>query len=158
MLTIITSITGFIGGFLPTLLKIYQGKQDQKHELAILKLQMEAQAQGHQERLAEIEANADIQSEINLPNAVKYQETGSKVIDGILGFLNGTVRPVITYAFAGLYGVHKYTVIQIARETGETALEAIKGSYSEFDQSAFMLVLSYYFGQRAAVKIFGLHK
>jgi hypothetical protein len=63
-----------------------------KHELAVMQLQMQMQAQGHQEQLEEINAQADISESAAL---YKTYTTGISWVDA----LNGTVRPVIAYAF-----------------------------------------------------------
>ncbi|WP_019223831.1 hypothetical protein [Bartonella rattaustraliani] len=41
MLTLLGSLLGFLSSAFPDLLKIWRDKEDRKHELAILQLQME---------------------------------------------------------------------------------------------------------------------
>jgi len=47
MLTLLGSLLGFISSAFPDLLKIWQDKQDRKHELQILDRQMEQMRLGH---------------------------------------------------------------------------------------------------------------
>lgn len=157
MLTILTSIIGFVGGFVPDILKYFKQKQDNAHELEVLKLQMEAQKQAHTERLEEINAQADISESQALYQSAKVEYSGVKWVDAIIGFLNGTVRPIVAYLFVGLYAVVKLAqVYSMVHGSGTTYLDAVKYTYTELDMSCLMLVLSYYFGQRMATKVFKL--
>jgi hypothetical protein len=166
MLTAITSIIGFLGGFIPTILKLFQSMEDHKHELAILKVQAEMQAQGHKERLeeiklssevkiAEIEAEADSKESENLYKPMQPIQTGWSVADGILNLYNGTIRPTVTYGFVFFYWIVKYAQYQVLQANNQNTWANIKELYGEFDQSALVLVLSYYFGQRQARWVFG---
>jgi hypothetical protein len=60
MLSIATAIIGFLGAFAPEIIKYFNTKRDQAHELEILKVQAEMQKEGHLEKMEEINANADI--------------------------------------------------------------------------------------------------
>ena len=157
MLTILTSIIGFVGGFVPDILKYFKQKQDNAHELEVMKLQMEAQEKLHTQRLEEINAQADIAESKALYESAKIEYTGVGWVDGTIGFLNGTVRPVVAYLFVGLYSVVKLAqVYSMVEGSGTTYLDAVKYTYTELDMSCLMLVLSYYFGQRMATKVFKL--
>ena len=156
-MTIVTSIIGFIGGFIPDILKYFKQKQDNAHEIEILKLQMEAQKQLHTERLEEINAQADISESKALYESAKTQLTGVGWADAALALLNGTVRPVVAYLFVGLYCVVKLAqVYSMTTASGTTILDAVKYTYTELDMSMLVLVLSYYFGARMASKVFRL--
>lgn len=60
MITLLGSLLGFLSAAFPDFLKLFRDAQDRKHELKILELQMQQQAQGHVNRLEEIQVNADI--------------------------------------------------------------------------------------------------
>jgi len=157
MFTILTSIIGFVGGFIPDILKYFKQKQDNAHEIDILKLQMEAQSQLHTEKLEEINAQADISESKALYESAKVTPTGVGWADAVLGLLNGTVRPVVAYLFVGLYCTVKLAQVwSMTTASGTTILDAIKYTYTELDMSCLMLVLSYYFGQRMASRVFRL--
>ena len=137
MITLLGSLLGFLSAAFPDFLKLFRDTQDRKHELRILELQMEQQAQGHSNRLEEIQVNADIAESRAL-----YQtyNTGIRWVDA----LNGTVRPVIAYSFFLLYTVVK--VMQFS--AGLPWL-----LWTEEDQAIFAGIISFYFGQRAMAKI-----
>lgn len=139
MIALLGSLLGFISGAVPDIFKIFQDKRDKEHELEILKLQMEQQAQGHAEKLAEIDATADVAEQAAI---YKTYSTGIGWVDA----LNGTVRPVIAYAFFLLYSVVK--VLQFHNGLNWQL-------WTEEDQVIFATVISFYFGSRAMQKARG---
>lgn len=157
MIALLGSLLGFVGGFIPQILKYFQNKQDYAHEIDIMKLQMEAQAQLHTERLEEINAEADINESKALYESAQIEKTGVRWADALLAVYNGTVRPTITYLFTGLYVTVKIgQVASMVKGSGTSVLDAVKYTYTEVDMSCLMLVLSYWFGQRMASKVFKL--
>lgn len=157
MIALLGSVLGFIGGFIPDILKFFKAKQDNKHELEVLKLQMQAQAQLHTERLEEINATADIEESKALYTSAKIEQTGVKWADALLALYNGSVRPSITYLFTFLYCAVKIAqVYSMVHVSGTGVLDAIKYTYTDIDMSCLMLCLSYYFGQRMSAKVFHL--
>lgn len=135
MITLLGSLLGFLGSAFPNLLNIYREKKDREHELAILKLQMEQQAQGHAERLEEINAQADIAEASTI-----YHTYTTNI--GWVDALNGTVRPVIAYAFFSLYAFVKFFQWQ----------SGVLDLWTDEDWCIFSAVISFYFGQRAMNK------
>ena len=139
MMTLLGSLLGFISAAFPDLLKLFRDGQDRKHELTILRLQMEQQAQGHANRLEEIHVEADIAESRAL---YRTYNTGIRWVDA----LNGTVRPVIAYSFFMLYAVVK--MMQFSADLPWLL-------WSEEDQAIFAGIISFYFGQRAMSKVRG---
>lgn len=137
MITLLGSLLGFLSAAFPDFLKLFRDAQDRKHELKILELQMQQQAQGHSNRLEEIQVNADITESQAL---YRTYNTGIRWVDA----LNGTVRPVIAYSFFLLYAVVK--VMQFS--AGLPWL-----LWTEEDQAIFAGIISFYFGQRAMSKL-----
>lgn len=157
MFTILSSIIGFVGGFIPDILKYFKQKQDNAHELEVMKLQVEAQSKLHVEKLEEINAEADIAESKALYESAKIIPTGVGWADAALALLNGTVRPVVAYLFTGLYCTVKLAqVYSMVHGSGTTFLDAVKYTYTEMDMSCLILVLSYYFGARMSSKVFRL--
>jgi len=157
MIALVASALGFLGGFIPDIIKYFNGKQDNAHELAILELQIKAQSQLHTERLEEINAEADISESKALYSYAKVELTGVKWADALLAIYNGSVRPSITYLFTGLYCTVKLAqVYSMVTASGTGILDAVKYTYTEVDMSCLMLCLSYYFGQRMSAKVFHL--
>ena len=145
MITLIGALLGFISSAFPDLLKIWRDAADRKHELAILQMQMEQQRQGHTNHLEEINVQADIAESRAL---YKTYHTGIKWVDA----LNGTVRPVLAYAFFLLYFTIK--CMQFAMVDLASPLPwHMDMLWSVEDQAIFAGIISFYFGQRAMSKV-----
>lgn len=145
MTTVLATLLGFVSSAFPDLLKIWRDAADRKHELAILQMQMEQQAQGHSNRLEEINVQADIAESRAL---YKTYNTGVRWVDS----LNGTVRPVLAYAFFLLYTSVKWAQISMLLNTA-TLQEALPLVWQMEDQAIFAGIISFYFGQRAMSKL-----
>ncbi len=139
MITLLGAIVGFISAAFPDFLKLFKDSQDRKHELTILKLQMEQQAQGHLSKLEEIQTQADIAESRAI---YRTYHTGIRWVDA----LNGTVRPVVAYSFFALYAAVK--VMQFSANLPWLL-------WTEEDQAIFAGIISFYYGQRAMAKMRG---
>ena len=145
MVTLLGSLLGFISAAFPDFLKLIRDHQDRKHELTILQLQMQQQAQGHSNRLEEINVQADISESRAL---YKTYNTSIKWVDA----LNGTVRPVLAYAFFLLYASVKWAQISMLLDSS-TLSQVLPLIWQMEDQAIFAGIISFYFGQRAMSKL-----
>ena len=148
MLTLLGSLLGFVTSAFPDLLGLFRDWQDRKHELAILDRQMEQMALGHQQRLEEIEVQADIAESKALYRHDK--PVGVAWVDS----LRASVRPIITYAFfflfASVKGSALYVLIAVE---GLLLAEALPRIWDPETQALFAAVMSFWFGQRALNKL-----
>ena len=172
MLSILSAILGFAAPFLPELLKYFTRSQDNAHELAMMKLQLEAKAQEHLYRMEEINVQG-INEIIELHKPT--QSFGVQLLDAAKGyglsgwalypafylfcaldFIAGFVRPGITYAAFAFYVAVKWAQLSIA-QTGSTGSlsVALLQVWSAEDLAIVVLVLSYWFGNRSAKAAFG---
>jgi hypothetical protein len=107
MLSLFSTLGGLLISGLPNLLDFFQHKADQKHELALARVQMELQlqmmAQGFaaQERMEEIRTD-QIAMETDAQMTVAAYDHDKKIMDNasrwVVNFV-GTVRPMVTYIF-----------------------------------------------------------
>ena len=146
MITLLGALLGFISSTFPSLVKLWQDASDKKQELAILQLQMQAQAQGHNERIEEINTQADITESAAI---YKTYATGISWVDA----LNGTVRPVIAYAFFVLYATVKFISFSALPATGVPFVVVYSTLWTGDDSAIFAGIISFYFGQRAMSKL-----
>jgi hypothetical protein len=144
MIALLGSLLGFASSAVPDIFKIFQERADRKHELEIIKLQMKQQEQGHIQRLEEINTTADI---AETKAIYKTYNTGITWVDA----LNGTVRPVLAYAFFLLYAAVK--ISQLASHPELPLAEALPLVWSDEDSAIFAGIVSFYFGQRAMQKV-----
>lgn len=143
MITVMSALMGFISAAFPDMLKLIRDHQDRKHELRILELQLRQQAQGHSQRLEEIHAQADI-AEVS----AIYQTYQANIewVDA----LNGTVRPVLAYAFFLFYALVK--ILQFSLLPEQPFPWQLQALWSIEDQAIFAGIISFYYGQRAMSK------
>ena len=175
MLALLSAVFGFLAPFLPEVIKYLRAVQDNKHELAMLEMRMRLGAQEHLWRMEEITARADIEEarELHKPAA----SFGVQLLDAaerwaekwwgkwlilpafyafvFLDFVAGMVRPTITYAAFFFYAAYKWACFQTARSIGGSQLDAILATWGDQDWAVLTLVLSYWFGHRAAKAAFG---
>ena len=143
MITVLSTLVGFISAALPEMFKLFRDHQDRKHELRILDLQLRQQAQGHTQRLEEIHAQAD---SAEADAIYKTYHTNIEWVDA----LNGTVRPVLAYAFFLFYAGVK--LMQFALLPEAPLPWQVQDLWSVEDQAIFAGIISFYYGQRAMSK------
>jgi hypothetical protein len=107
MLSLFSTLGGLLISGLPKLLDFFQNKADQKHELALarvqveLQLQMMAQGFAAQERMEEIRTD-QIAMETDAQMTVAAYDHDKKIMEEasrwVVNFV-GTVRPMVTYIF-----------------------------------------------------------
>jgi hypothetical protein len=107
MLSLFSTLGGLLISGLPKLLDFFQNKADQKHELALSRIQVEMQlqmmAQGFaaQERMEEIRTDQiAMQAEAQMTEAaLKHDEKVLEKASQWVANYVGTVRPTVTYIF-----------------------------------------------------------
>ena len=107
MLSLISTLGGLLISGLPKLLDFFQNKADQRHELALARVQMELQlqmlAQGYaaQAQIEEIRTD-QIAMETDAQMTVAAYDHDKKIMEKasrwVVNFV-GTVRPMVTYIF-----------------------------------------------------------
>lgn len=140
--TLLASLLGFVGSIVPECFKIFQDKRDRAHELEILKMQFEQQKLGLSQRLEEVRLQVDAEAAKAMYGTYKI---GVQWVDA----LNGTVRPVLAYAFFALYATVKVLQWFQFQAIVASAFEMAGLLWSAEDQAIFAAIISFYFGHRA---------
>lgn len=148
MVTLFGTLLGFFGSAFPDFLKLFRDRQDRAHELAVMDRQMDLAKLGHSQRLGEVR----IQSQALEARALYHHARRTKI--AWVDSLAGSVRPVITYAFFGLYALVKVAQWHVIFQVSEnpTWLEVIVHLWQDEDQALFAAVMSFWFGHRALSK------
>jgi len=111
---------------------------------------MEQMRIGHNQRLEEIEVQADI------AESKALYKHDARVGIGWVDGLRASVRPIITYAFFMLFAAVKgsglYMLIVVE---GLLIAEALPRIWDEETQALFAAVMSFWFGSRALSKFRG---
>jgi hypothetical protein len=173
MLALLSAVFGFAAPFLPEVVRLFREKADRQHELDMLRLRMENAGKEHSWRLEEINATADIEEAktirapgvsfgVQLLDASKEWAStkwGRFMVSPVfwlfafLDFASGMVRPVITYGVVSLWAAVKWEAYRVAVAAQIPA--PLVSVWGEQDFAVLTLVLSYWFGSRAAKAAFG---
>lgn len=148
MLSIIGTLIGLLGSFLPELLKYFNNREDHKHEKDMFALQVQLKEKEHQFRVDELNITADIEESKALYQSSEQRLTGSKIIDGLIALYNSSVRPTITYIFVFGYFFIKYAQYTVASSADLTKWEIIAKLWNSEDMAAFMTIIGFWFGGR----------
>lgn len=171
MLTILASILGFAGPFIPELIKLFRSKQDNAHELAMMEIQAKNAEKAYLYKVDELNLNADITE----MQTIRQPQTsfGVQVLDAakdwpklivvpifylfaLLDFFTGMVRPVITYSVVGFYFFYKWALYDLAlRNSGGEWQTAINATWTESDWALLLSTVAYWFGSRVVKSQFG---
>lgn len=146
MITLIASLLGFLSSGLPQVMKYFQQKTEFQHELEIMDRQIEFAKLEHTQamEIAAIQADTAQTAEI-----YKTYNTGVSWVDAF----NGTVRPILTYAFFALYCYVKYMQFQMVNDT-MPIMTILTIVWTVEDQALFSSIIAFYFGNRTFGKVF----
>ena len=160
MFTLLTTVVSFLTGGLPSILKFFQDKSDQSHELAMAQLQMERElkmaeagylAQAHIEEIKteQVAIQSATQERVAL-----YQhdiEIGKGASQWVIN-ARAMVRPTITYGlffllvFVDIFGFY------YAISTGVEFVTAMDQLWDDDTQTIWASVVSFWFGTQAFSK------
>lgn len=148
MLTLLGSLLGFLSAGIPKVLEYFEKKQENKLQLDIIKAQAAAAKDGHQLDIAmyNIKRSAEEQKML-LDHDIEIGKS-----QGWAGNLRTSVRPIITYAFFGVFAIVKLSLLYHFLTSGVDFNMAIEMIWDEETQAIFAAVISFWFGSRAIVR------
>ncbi len=136
MLSILGSLLGFAGSAVPAITDSFARKADHKHEIEKMKVMAELKASGYDHEMkmyeqqgADKEHDRLIQHDISINKGT-----------GIIAGLQKSVRPVITYAFFGLFATIEITLLMEALDKGTevpTGTGGLLGSSFDKDPTGY---------------------
>ena len=149
MMTIIGSLLGFGTSFLPEVLNYFKRGQEQKYELQRMQMEMELMAKRSELNIAELDKESEIKETEGL---YKHDNVDA---GGFINALRGSVRPIITYAFFGLFVAIKVTaLISLMNQTGVSLNMALDTIWDDQTAGLFAAIMSFWFGNRAVSKYY----
>lgn len=165
MIALLSALFGFFSSAVPDLFKLFRDAKDRAHELAVLKLQIEydreklaattsENALARQQQLQAIEAESFAQEQVALNARIKDSLTGIHWVDA----LSGSVRPIITYAFFGLYVLVKAAQFSILMhpelpwQSDVSVAQALVSLWTQEDVAIFSAIMAFWFGSRAMLR------
>ena len=143
MISLLGSLLGFGTSFLPKVMDFFQDRAYKAHELKVMSLQIEQAERIAQIKLEQINVEADVREIESLHKSM--QPTGVPFIDG----LRGSVRPVITYVFMGLFIFVEVSAYLSLTAAGVSSLDAVDAVWTDEVMGLFAAIISFWFGGRA---------
>ena len=150
ILTLMGSALGFLGSAVPRIFDMVDEWQDRKHEVEMVKLNMEAAKVQHSLRLEEINAKADIAQSKAI---YKHDSSIQTKPGGFINALRGSVRPVVTYIFlAWFVSVKAFALYALVCLEGLMIAQAMPIIYDEGSAALFSCIIAFWFGSRVLNK------
>ena len=147
MLALLSPLFGIFGSLLPSIVRIFERKQEIKYELDMAKLKIDA---------AERQADLQFNVEVVKATAVERQHLldHDKSLDGgvYLNALRASIRPVITYAFFFLFCAVKIAAAWTMIANGQSIPEMLKAVWDVETMSLFSTIIAFWFGSRMMEK------
>jgi hypothetical protein len=160
MFTLLTTVVSFLTGGLPSILKFFQDKSDQSHELQMAQLQMErelkmaeagylAQARVEEIKTDQVAMQTSVQERVAL--YAHDIEIGKGASTWVIN-ARAMVRPTITYGlffllvFVDIFGFY------YAISTGVEFVTAMDQLWDDDTQTIWASVVSFWFGTQAFSK------
>ena len=147
MLALLSPLFGIFGSLLPSIVRIFERKQEIKYELDLTRLKIDA-----------AERQADLQFDIEAikAHAVERQSIldHDKSLDGgkFINALRASIRPVITYSFFFLFCAVKIAAAYAMLATGQSVPEMLKAVWDVETMSLFSTIVAFWFGSRMMEK------
>ncbi len=153
MMTLLGSLLGFGTSFLPEILNYFKAGQEHKHNLERMQLEMDLMARRSELKLQELDKQAEIKETEGL---YKHDSIDA---GGFVNALRGSVRPVITYAFFGLFvAIKAVAVMTLMNDQGADLAGALNVIWDDNTAGLFAAIMSFWFGNRAVSKYYGVKK
>lgn len=147
MLALLSPLFGIIGSLLPSIVRIFERKQEIKYEIELTKIKLDA---------AERQADLNFNIEMVKNDAVSRQSAldHDKSLDGgkFINALRASIRPVITYSFFFLFVAVKIAAAYVMLSTGQSVPEMLKAVWDVETMSLFSTIIAFWFGSRVIEK------
>lgn len=142
-LALISPLLGVFTSVIPGVLEMFKQRQENAHEAAMVKLRMDAAAQGVDLsiRLEEAKADANEGESLRQHDAAL---SGGKFIDA----LRASIRPVITYVFFFLFVIIKGSALYVMLSTGMPITTALPAIWDTETTALFGAIMGFWFGSR----------
>jgi hypothetical protein len=139
MITLLGSLLGFGTSFLPEVLNYFKANQEHKHNMEMMTRRSELQLEV-----------MDKQAEIKETEGLYKHD--SMDAGGFINALRGSVRPVITYVFFGLFVAIKVTALIALMNSGNDLGRSLSLIWDDNTSGLFAAIMSFWFGGRSISK------
>lgn len=147
MLALLSPLFGILGSLLPSIVRIFERRQEIKYEIELTKVKIEA-----------AERQADIQFQIEEIKADAESRQSAlehdKSIDGgrYINALRASIRPVVTYTFFFVFCAVKIAAAYVMLSTGQSVPDMLNAVWDVETMSLFSTIIAFWFGSRVIEK------
>jgi hypothetical protein len=148
MISLLGTLMGFGTSIIPEILGYFKQKQADAHELEILGAKAKYAEQLSQLKIAELDAQAEIEETKGLYAHDRSIDSGK-----FINALRGSVRPIVTYLFFLMFAATKGTLIyaMIVNQNLDWTI-AVEMAWDPETAAIFSAILAFWFGNRAMSK------
>lgn len=147
MLALLSPFFGIFGSLLPSVIRIFERKQEIKYEIELTKIKLDA---------AERQADLQFNIETVKASAIERQSVldHDKSLDGgkFINALRASVRPVITYSFFFVFVAVKIAAAWTMIANGQSMPEMMKAVWDPETGALFSTIIAFWFGARVMEK------
>jgi len=144
---ILSTILGAFTASLPSIIGIFEKRQDHKYEVELERIRMDAAKQGVDLQIALQEAKASVEEGDSL-----RRHDMSLSNDGFVGSLRASVRPVITYLFFLMFCLIKGSAVYVMIKQGADIPTTLAAIWDGETVAIFGAIIGFWFGGRAIEK------
>lgn len=147
-LTLLSPLIGILGSLLPSVLRLFERKQEFKHEIDLLDAKTKAALQQAQVQLDVENVKADTIEGQSLRDHDKSLDGGVFV-----NTLRASIRPVITYLFFFMFVTVKISAAFVMINAGSSIPDMLNAVWDVETMSLFATILAFWFGSRVVEKM-----
>lgn len=146
-MVLLTTILGFLSGIVPSIIKIFDRKQELDHERQLLEMRLDA-------------ASRNIDLQIKLEDYKAAAREGESLrrhdtsLDGgkFINALRASVRPIITYIFFTMFVIIKSSAAYVMLQSGMDIPGMLLAVWDEWTMAIFGAIMGFWFGSRGIEK------
>ena len=148
MLSLLSPLIGIFGSLLPSVVRIFERKQELKYEIELAKIKLDAAIRAAEANIKLEEIKADVAEGQSIRDHDKSVD-GGKFINA----LRASIRPVVTYLFFFLFVAVKVSAAYVMLANGQSVPEMLKAVWDSETMALFSTIMAFWFGSRVLEKM-----
>lgn len=148
MLALLSPLIGIFGSLLPSIVRIFERKQELKHEIELTKIKLDASLEAAKANITLEEIKADVSEGQSLRDHDKSIDGGK-----FLNALRASIRPVITYLFFFLFVAVKISAAYVMLANGQSVPQMLDAVWDGETMALFATIMAFWFGSRVIEKM-----
>lgn len=143
-----TLLGGVFGGLLrlaPELMKLWDRKDERKHELAMVERELEFAKTKAEVQVRQADSQLAAHELEAISSAFQEQSQTAQAGGKFVAAVSALVRPAVTYIFIALYALVKVAAYSLALAQGGDWSAVLVGMWSVDDMAVLNMILSFWF-------------